>query len=104
MRNRRGSIILPDGFTTEMVYLTTFFSGMQQDTGILIMGENLGAVEKASTLRLYLLKRFDLFWHVQEELQAFAFVDEKSAYSFLEDLPSMSALDLLIKVSNKVID
>ena len=99
MKNTRGSIIMPKGFTEEMQFLSSVFSSIQKDSGILIMGENLELGEKVPIIRLYLLKRFDLYWHVQDELEAFAFADSASAYNFLRDLPEMSALDLLIKLN-----
>lgn len=99
MKNTRGSIIMPEGFTEEMEFLSSVFSSIQKDSGILIMGENLALGETVPVIRLYLLKRFDLYWHVQDELEAFAFADSVSAYNFLRDLPEMSALDLLIKMN-----
>lgn len=99
MKNTRGSIIMPEGFTEEMEFLSSVFSSIQKDSGILIMGENLALGKTVPVIRLYLLKRFDLYWYVQDELEAFAFADSVSAYNFLRDLPEMSALDLLIKMN-----
>lgn len=100
MKRTRGSIILPEEFTEGMEFLSSVFSNVQKQSGILIMGENLDGEEELPVIRLYLLKRCDLYWHVQDELQAFAFPDVLSAYQFLQELPQMSALDLLIKMNS----
>lgn len=104
MKRRRGSIILPDRLSEEMEYLTAVFSDTYKSLGILIMGQNMSMDNESTIIRLYLLKRSDLHWHVQEEMKSFVFSNSTSAYNFLNELPHMSALDFLVILHTKGIE
>ena len=68
------------------------------------MGENMDPEihkEGSSVIRLYLLERIEGKYHVETELEAFAFDDIEFAIEFLNHLPGMSALELLIMMNSQ---
>lgn len=68
-------------------------SAMVKDLGILIMGENMHAT---SNIRFYQLEKIKELFEVKKELQTFTFHSSSEAIVFLEHLPNMSALELLV--------
>ena len=61
--------------------------------GILIMGENMNG---APNIRFYQLEKIKDSFEVKKELQTFTFHSSVEALLFLEHLPNMSALELLL--------
>lgn len=76
--------------------LATLFSPAQKHIGILITGEDYLKEAINPIIRVYLMGLELEEWYIQDELQAFAFYGFKSAKNFVDDLPNMSALDLLL--------
>jgi len=93
--------LIPDELQEDMQVLTTIISATMDNIGILIMGENIEPhlEGQLSVIRIYLLGRDDSEFLVEKELEAFAFHDLDSAHSFLENLPNMTALELLIMMN-----
>ena len=100
-------IVIPEEFNKDMKILSTVMSPVKEDIGILIMGENMEPehyAEGLSVIRLYLLNKRNFKYHIEMELESFAFHDLESAYEFLIKLPDMSALELLIMMNSPKFD
>ncbi|WP_223643399.1 hypothetical protein [Planococcus sp. 4-30] len=82
-----------------MEVITTIFSPTLAGIGILIIGEDYHADADHVVVRIYLLGNEEAEWFIQDELQAFAFHNLFSAKKFIGNLPSMSALDLMLVMS-----
>ncbi len=97
-------IVIPEELTESMQVITTIISPSKEDMGILIMGENMDPgihKEGPSVIRIYLLGKVEEEYHVETELEAFAFDDIDFATEFLNHLPGMSALELLIMMNSQ---
>lgn len=92
-------LLVPDDFEEEMTVLATLKSPAQAFIGILIAGEDYQEKAKEPVIRIYLLALEDQEWHIADELHAFAFSDYASAQRFVDDLPDMSAIDLLLLIN-----
>lgn len=68
-------------------------SPVVKDLGILIMGENMNGTPN---IRFYQLEKIKDLFEVKKELQTFTFHNSAEAMIFLEHLPNMSALELLL--------
>jgi len=88
-------ILMPEEFGDEMEILTTVFTP-ENEIGLVIAGENMYQTSENPVIRIFMLENVDLGWALNEELQAFAFLNYDEAQSFLVNLPNMSALELLI--------
>jgi len=100
-------IVIPEELKVNMIILSTVVSPTKQGIGILIMGENMEPKQHSSGLpviRLYLLNKRNFKYHIEMELEAFAFHDLKSGYEFLDNLPNMSALELILMMNNPDFD
>ena len=86
---------LPEEFEG-MELLQTLISPANSDMGIMILGENYAEGAEWPTVRIYLISIGKDEWDLEGELQAFTFPSFGSAKRFVEDLPSMSAIDLLL--------
>ena len=78
-------ILIAEELTESMQVLTTKISPAKEDIGILIMGENMDPEihkEGPSVIRLYLLEKIEWKYHVETELEAFAFDDIVSPRNF----------------------
>ncbi|MGE6415874.1 hypothetical protein ACQKDD_17050 [Planococcus kocurii] len=82
-----------------MKIITTIFSPALSDIGILLAGENYYEQAKQVAIQVYLLGNEKGKWFIQGELQAFIFSSFSSAQRFIDNLPSMSALDLMLIMS-----
>lgn len=98
------AIVLPDWFQKEMKVLSTIFSPVRDKEGILVAGEGMFPESKQPIVRLYLIKEMGSQWRLAEELQAFAFYNYHSAFTFKENLPKMSALDLIMRMNSSVVN
>lgn len=76
--------------------LATLLSPSQSSLGILIAGEEYFQESIQPIIRIYLIEESELEWHIQKELETFVFSSYASAKKFVNDLPEMSALDLLL--------
>ena len=79
-----------------MELLDTLISPAKSDLGIMILGENYSNGTECPTVRIYLINIEEDEWDFEGELQAFTFPNFVSAKRFVEELPSMSAIDLLL--------
>ena len=61
--------------------------------GILIMGENMNGIPN---IRFYELENIEDVFEVKKELQTFTFHSSAEAMTFVDHLPDMSALELLL--------
>lgn len=86
---------LPEEFEG-MELLETLISPAKSDMGIMILGENYSEGAERPTVRIYLISIEEDEWDFEGELQAFEFLNFESAKRFVEELPSMSAIDLLL--------
>ncbi|WP_298830116.1 hypothetical protein [uncultured Planococcus sp.] len=86
---------LPEEFEG-MELLQTLLSPAKSDRGIMILGKNYSDGVERPTVRIYLISIEENEWDLEEELQAFTFLNFGSAKRFVEGLPSMSAIDLLL--------
>lgn len=82
-----------------MVLIETLISPMQPNTGVIIAGENYKETSSQPIVRVYLITWEDEGWVIETELQAFTFSDLESAKKFVSDLPDLSAIDILIRMS-----
>lgn len=82
-----------------MVLIDVLISPMQPNTGVIIVGENYEETSSQPIVRIYLVTMEDEDWVIEVELQAFAFSDIDSANKFVSDLPSLSAIDILIRMN-----
>lgn len=86
---------LPEEFEG-MELLETLISPAKSNIGIMVLGENYSDGVERPTVRIYLISIEEDEWDFEGELQAFTFLNFGSAKRFVEDLPSMSAIDLLL--------
>jgi hypothetical protein len=98
MMNEDVNILIPEGFEDDMEIITTIFN-LTKEMGLVIAGEDMYPTSKHPILRIYLLENIDVGWAIQKELHAFAFLNYETARLFLENLPNMSALELLIMLN-----
>lgn len=74
-------------------FLTTFFSPTNDAVMILVTGDNMdGKKEGLSCVYLYLC----VAGEVEHGIQSFSFIEPEQAWSFVNDLPQMSALDFMV--------
>lgn len=79
-----------------MDVLDTYMNSEASDIGVLVMGQNMNPISDNPVIRIYLLvKEYDAVY-VHQELEAFTFESYGSAIAFLQKLPRMTALELLI--------
>lgn len=100
MNNEAVNIFMPKEFEDEMEVLTTIFNPTN-DIGLAIAGENMHPTSKCPILRIFMLETIDQGWAFKEELQAFTFTNFDDAQTFLENLPQMSALEMLILMNGQ---
>ena len=86
---------LPEEFEG-MELLQTLISPAKSDVGIMVLGENYLAGTARPTVRIYLISIQEDEWDFERELQAITFPNFGSAKRFVEELPSMSAIDMLL--------
>ncbi|MDJ0332645.1 hypothetical protein [Planococcus sp. S3-L1] len=84
-----------------LVLIETLISPMQPNTGVVIAGGNYKKTATQPIVRVYLITWEDEGWVIETELQAFAFSDFESAKKFVSDLPDLSAIDILIRMSGQ---
>ena len=89
------TLLIPEGFEDDLEIITTIFNETKE-VGFAIVGEDMHPDSKQPIIRIYLLANVDSGWMFQEELQAFAFWNYEKAQSFLSNLPTMSALEILM--------
>ena len=68
-------------------------SPVVENLGILIMGENMNGIPN---IRFYELENIENVFEVKRELQSFTFHGSEEAMFFVDHLPEMSALELLL--------
>lgn len=95
MNNEAVNIFMPKNFEDEMEVISTIFNPTN-DIGLAIAGENLHPTSERPIIRIFMLEIVDQGWAFKEELQAFTFLNYEDAHAFLENLPQMSALEMLI--------
>lgn len=79
-----------------MEILATLLSPDKPEIGVLVLGEDYQEKSNQPVIRVYLINMYEEEWVIQDELQAFAFWSFESAKRFVDDLPSMSAIDLML--------
>lgn len=94
---------IPQGFE-ELELLGTLLSPVADNTGVIIMGEDYEDAAAEPTVWLYLIGLIEEKWHIQDELESFTFSNYESAKRFVDDLPSMSAIDLLLLMNGHQIE
>lgn len=80
----------------DLEVLATLYSPEKPNIGVLVTGEDYYEKSTQPVIRVYLIGVNEEQWFIQEELEAFSFWSFKSAKKFVDDLPSMSAIDLLL--------
>lgn len=84
-----------------MTVMTTVFSPVVEDFGILIMGENIEKQVGTPIIRVYYLRREDGQYECIEELESFAFESVNQAVQFADFLPEMSGIEMLLMLRGK---
>lgn len=84
-----------------LIAVSTIISPSSEDTGILVASENFDNCKVCDpTVRLYLLAQVDGIFEVTKELDAFTFSTIEEAQQFSQELPDMTALDLILYINN----
>lgn len=81
--------------------LVTLLSPYHSNLAILITGEDYFQKSTKTIIRVYLITEIRDEWSIQTELESFAFSNYNSANKFINDLPGMSAIDLLILMNGE---
>ncbi|MCK1998950.1 hypothetical protein MPH47_17275 [Psychrobacillus psychrodurans] len=68
-------------------------SPVVENLGILIMGEDMNGIPN---IRFYELENIENVFEVKKELQTFTFLSSADAMTFVDHLPDMSALELIL--------
>ena len=76
-----------------MKFIQLIESPVVKGLGILIMGENMNGIPN---IRFYELENIEDVFEVKKELQTFTFHSSTEAMTFVDHLPDMSALELLL--------
>lgn len=71
-------------------------SPVVENLGILIMGEDMDGIPN---IRFYELENIEDVFEVKKELQTFTFRSSADAMTFVDHLPDMSALELILMMS-----
>lgn len=88
-------VSFPDELLEGRQIETTIFTPSNDDVGVVALSEQEDAV---LTLRLYQLTRFDddPDYHPVQELAAFSFLNRQDLDDFLERLPDLTGLEMLM--------
>lgn len=100
MRNNNVEIVIPENLN-DLKVLQTVISPVYEHMGILILGEDMHRGSTSPIIRIYLLEKVDNKYLIQHEIRAFNFLNYATANSFQQELPKMSALELLIAMNNQ---
>ncbi|SEM35807.1 hypothetical protein SAMN05192533_102309 [Mesobacillus persicus] len=97
-KNTNINVNIPNEILHDMEIHATVVSPVDKKTGILILTSGMKHFTKEIVIRIYLLHREDTKNHfdIQHELQAFSFTSYLQAKKFLNHLPNMSALEMLV--------
>lgn len=98
------NVTLPDDLFEEMEIQATVVSPDKPDLGILILSKGLNQFSREIVIRIYRLKKDktnEECYSIYFELQAFMFTTYKQAKEFLDKLPNMSALEMLLMLNPK---
>lgn len=95
------NVIVPDELLENMQIFSSVISPKIENRGILILTENIDPANthdkaKLAIVKFYLLKKSGTEYFVENELMTFKFERLESAVTFLERLPTMSALEMLL--------
>ena len=86
---------IPEEFEN-MTVMTTVFSPVVEDFGVLIMGENIEKQVGPPVIRVYYLEKRNGTFECIEELESFAFESVDQAVQFSGFLPEMSGIEMLL--------
>ena len=94
-------VIVSDSLLENMQIYTSVIDPRNVDIAILILTGNMEPVsirdvDEPAIVKFYLLKKWGAEFHVDSEIDTFKFDNLEPASQFLENLPTMSALDLLL--------
>ncbi|WP_243300439.1 hypothetical protein [Bacillus litorisediminis] len=101
MNKKNFNVLIPKEFLDEMEVYSTIISPIHQEMGILIMSQNLNRMSNDIVIRLYRLQKEKnkKSYEIIYELQAFSFSLYNQAKSFLDYLPNMSAIEMLLMLN-----
>ena len=87
-----------------MDVLSTAQSPVIEGLCIVFLGENFNGEDGLPTIRLQLgkLNNHLDYYELEKELEAFSFMTVEAALDFLERLPNMSALELILAMNSAV--
>lgn len=88
------------GLPENVEVLDILISVTHPDRAILIAGEDYEENAKQPIIRIYLAELVEDQWANLDELEAFAFGGYREAQRFHDNLPSMSAIDLLLMMNS----
>lgn len=93
-------VIVPNHLLNTMEIQGVTISPTNQELGVLILSEKIE--EDQIIIRIYLLKldKGSKEYHIDYELEAFSFNNLQASQEFVERLPSMSALEMLILLNS----
>ena len=94
-------VIVSDSLLENMQIYTSVRNPSKEDVGILILTGNMEPVStrdenEPAIVKFYLIKKSGTEFHVESEIETFKFDNLVPANQFLENLPTMSALELLL--------
>lgn len=93
--NPKSKIFFPNDALKKMKYESIIFSPQNQEIAIVILSAKEGGHHIIRTYRLHLYPDDDLF-HFVQELEAFQLETRREAQDFIDNLPSMSAIDMML--------
>lgn len=98
MWSYEAKVSLPNELTKEMTIHTTFISPTKPEVGVLVLTKGLHQLSKEIVVRLYRLqkKSLDESYYIINELEALMFTSFKAARAFLNNLPNMTGLEMLL--------
>ena len=94
-------VIVSDSLLENMQIYTSVINPKNIDIGILILTGNMEAdsicdENEPAIVKFYLMKKLGTEFRVDSEIDTFKFDNLEPASRFLENLPTMSALELLL--------
>ena len=94
-------VIVSDSLLENMQIYTSVRNRNKEDVGLLILTGNMEPVStrdenEPAIIKFYLLKKSGTEFYVESEIETFKFDNLEPASRFLEVLPTMSALELLL--------
>jgi len=98
MWSYEAKINLPNELLKEMAIHATIISPSKPDVGVLVLKKGFHQFSKEIVVRIYRLQKEVTCesYYINNELEAFMFTSYKAAKEFLDNLPNMTGLEMLL--------